>query len=84
MYARTYRGLIYILRDSLAALVEDGFEQRVEAESWVRRPCRFSRRKPGVIPTRQWRQWEEGHERNARFRPRIEKTYFWTGLGHLR
>lgn len=45
MYARTYRGLIYILRDSLAALVEDGFEQRVEAESWVRRPCKFSRRK---------------------------------------
>lgn len=51
MYARTYLGLIYILGDSLAALVEDGFEQRrVEAESWVRRPCRFSRRKPVSCP----------------------------------
>ena len=26
----------------------------------------------------------KGHERDAHFRPRIEKTYFWIGLGHLR
>lgn len=44
MYASSYHGLIYILGDSLAAIVEDGFEQgKVEPEQ-VRRPCWFSRR----------------------------------------
>lgn len=30
LYASSYHGLIYILGDSLAAIVEDGFEQRQE------------------------------------------------------
>ena len=74
MHARTFHGLIYILRDSLAANVEDGFEQGRSGE--LRAGLGALAGSPGenrchtdgaMVPV------GKGHERDARLDPGLRK-----------